>query len=130
MTFSSSNHERIFLRACRVMLSVGVHASEKNAPQPVVIDVDIRTALNQTFDDDNESSLARTVNYEPLYRYLTEDLPRHGHIHLLESVAEHITAFCFRDPRVLHVRICLEKPGIFPDTGGAGVEFTRRRPHG
>jgi dihydroneopterin aldolase len=51
-----------------------------------------------------------------------------GHIHLLETLAEQIINFCFRDIRVQKVRARLEKSGIFPAAAGAGIEVSRTRP--
>jgi dihydroneopterin aldolase len=68
------------------------------------------------------------IDYEPVYNFILNELPAMGHIHLLETLAEQIINFCFRDIRVQKVRARLEKSGIFPAAAGAGIEVSRTRP--
>ena len=116
----------VFLRDCRAQLFVGVYDHERHAPQNVLVSVEAEMALTERFDDVGEKSTARVVSYEMLYDFVRSELPKMGHIYLLESVAESIITFCFRDPRILSVTVRLEKPDIFP-AASAGISMTRRR---
>lgn len=118
----------IFLHDCRVQLLVGVYERESHAPQNVTISIDAETSLTEHFSDPAEKNIARIVSYETLYRFVKDELPLLGHIYLLESVAEAIIAFCFRDPRLQRVTVRLEKTDVFPDAV-AGITMTRTNPH-
>jgi len=118
---------RTFIRDCRVQWPVGVYESELRAPQAVVAHVEVESALTHRYRDRAERKLDRVIDYEALYLFLTKDVPAMGHAYLLETVAEHILDFCFRDPRVRGARVRLEKPDIFPLAAGAGVELYRTR---
>jgi dihydroneopterin aldolase len=119
---------RVFVRDCKVELRVGIYESEQQTPQPVLITVECEAALPHHYHDLAESKLARVIDYEPLYRFMREELPKLGHIYLLETAAEQIVSFCFRDPRVREVSVRIEKSDVFPDAAGAGVEIRRARP--
>ena len=118
---------RVFVRECRVDLRVGIYESEAQAPQPVHITVECEGAPPHHYHDRTENRLARVIDYEPLYKFMCEELPKQGHIYLLETAAEQIISFCFRDPRVREVLVRIEKTGVFPHAAGAGVELRRTR---
>jgi 7,8-dihydroneopterin aldolase/epimerase/oxygenase len=42
-------------------------------------------------------------------------------------LAERVASLCLADPRVVNVRIRVEKPDVIVDAGGVGVEIERRR---
>jgi len=42
----------------------------------------------------------RVINYEKIYGFLTEALPKLGHVNLLENVAERIITFASKNPRI------------------------------
>jgi dihydroneopterin aldolase len=121
------DHIHVFLNDCTVELSVGFHPSERLKPQPVVISISVEAALPHHYQDLNENSLDRVIDYENFYRYIREELPKLGHIPLLETLAEQIIAFCFQDCRINKIRVKLEKPAIFAGTARAGIEVCRAR---
>jgi dihydroneopterin aldolase len=120
----------VFLRDCTVELSVGYHPAERLAPQPVLVNIEVEAALPHHYQDTSENSLDRVIDYERFYDYIRHELPRLGHIALLETVAEHIISFCFEDRRIHKVRVWLEKPRILAGTARAGIDVCRTRPLG
>jgi dihydroneopterin aldolase len=118
----------VFLRDCRIELSVGYHPYERLKPQPVIVTIEVEAAVPHHYQDLAENSLDRVIDYSRLYQFLTDDLPRHGHITLLETMAEKIIAFCFEDCRIAKVRVRLEKPEMYQGKAQAGIELTRTRP--
>ena len=118
---------RVFIRDCRLHLPVGIYAAEMQAAQPVVVNVELEAAAPHHYRDSSERAMDRVVDYEAIYRFLTEDIAPMAHTYLLETVAERIVDFCFRDPRVIAARVRLEKTEIFPAAAGAGVELYRMR---
>jgi 7,8-dihydroneopterin aldolase/epimerase/oxygenase len=124
----SSDTILLFIRDCRVNLNIGLYDAELQRTQPVVINIECEASLTRRYDDISEKDITQVINYRPLYQYLREELIQMGHIYLLESAAEKIADFCFRDSRVKTARIRIEKTAIFPDAAGAGIEIYRKRP--
>jgi dihydroneopterin aldolase len=118
----------VFVRECKVDLCVGIFQTELLKTQPVSISVECTALASQHYSDIKEKDLSQVINYKPIYDFLTNDLPSIGHIYLLESAAEHIVSFCFRDPRVERVWVRIEKTKVFAQASGAGVELIRKRP--
>ncbi len=121
-----ADHIRIFLRDCKAELRVGVYEQEMQGPQTVKIDIEVEAALPHHYQDLAEKNLDRVIDYEPIYKFIQTELPQMGHIPLLETVAEQIIGFCFRDPRIQKVRVRLEKPQIFGNAS-VGIEVCRTR---
>jgi 7,8-dihydroneopterin aldolase/epimerase/oxygenase len=121
------DHIHVFLKDCRIMLRVGYHPAERLKPQPVIVSIEAEAQLPHHYQDRSENSLDRVIDYERFYNFLHKELPRLGHIPLLETVAEQIVMFCFEDCRIQKVRVKLEKPEVL---GGAraGIEVCRTRP--
>lgn len=117
---------RTFVRDCRLMLSIGIHEAERQRPQPVIAHVEVESELTEIFNNPADSDLSRVIDYGAIHRFLTQDIPAMGHICLLETLADIIIDFCFRDPRALRVTVRLEKPNALPDALG-GVELCRTR---
>ena len=118
---------RVFIRDCRVRWPVGVYAFEQKGPQEVLANVELETDAPHYYRDPAERTLERVIDYEALYRFLAEEIPSLGHVYLLETLAEQVLAFCFRDVRVKAARVRLEKTEIFPSAAGAGIELYRTR---
>jgi dihydroneopterin aldolase len=47
---------------------------------------------------------------------------------LLEPLAEELIQLCFKHPAVEAARVRLEKPDIFSEAQGVGIELYRRKP--
>ena len=119
---------RVFLRDCRVELSVGYHPAERLKPQPLIIDLEVEAALPHRYQDTSEKSLDHVIDYDPFLDFICNELPRRGHIALLETVAELIIDFCFTDRRIHKVCVKIEKPEIFAGVARPGIEVRRTRP--
>jgi len=122
------DHIHVFLRDCRIMLSVGYHPAERLKTQPVIVSIEAEALLPHHYQDISENSLDRVIDYGRFYNFLRDDLPKFGHIPLLETVAELIIAFCFEDRRIHKVRVKLEKPQVLAGTARAGIDVCRSRP--
>jgi len=119
---------RLFIRDCRVNLNIGLYDSEMHRTQPILINIECEADLSRRYDNIKENDLSAVINYRPLYQFIRDELPKLGHIYLLESAAEKIADFCFQDARIKMAHIRLEKTAIFPDAAGAGIEIRRSRP--
>ena len=117
----------IFLKDIKLNLAVGVYESEHHAPQPVTLSIKVEAQALPSYDLMQKRTLTDVINYDAIYNFLHDDLPRLGHIDLLETVAEHICSFCLRDPRAHRVEVRLEKSQIYPGPTLAGIELVRYR---
>jgi dihydroneopterin aldolase len=126
-TVREPDYIRVFLKDCRVDLSVGYHPAERLKPQPLIIDLEVEALLPHRYQDTSENSLDRVIDYERFHDFIRNDLAKLGHIPLLETVAEQIIACCFEDRRIQKVCVRIEKPQCF---AGArpGIEVRRTRP--
>lgn len=114
---------RIFIRDLVLSCSIGVHDYEKLAPQRVRLNVDVTAREpGAALEDD----IVKVVSYEDLVMGIRA-IASVGHINLVETLAERVANLCLSDPRVVTVRVRVEKPDVIVEAGGVGVEIERRR---
>jgi dihydroneopterin aldolase len=116
---------RIFLRDLVADCFLGIHSHEKAGRQRVRVNLDLGVRDDGPPQSD---SIHEVFCYEEVAVGLRRLLAG-PHVNLVETLAENIARMCFDDPRVLSVRVRVEKLDVFPDAAGAGVEIERiRRP--
>ncbi len=114
---------RIFVRDLVLSCSIGVHDHEKLAPQRVRLNVDVTAREpGAALEDD----IVKVVSYEDLVTGIRA-IALEGHINLVETLAERVASLCLSDPRVVTVRVRVEKPDVIAEASGVGVEIERRR---
>ena len=69
------------------------------------------------------------LDYDAIRDVVREDWPQRAHMKLLEPLAEELIQLCFKHPAVEAARVRLEKPDIFSEAQGVGIELYRRRPN-
>ena len=116
---------RIFIRDLVLMCSIGAYPEERLRAQRVRFNVEMRVQCAAGPIDDD---LAKVLSYDTVVADIRE-LTGRGHINLVETLAEQIIDCCLADPRVLDVRVMVEKLDGEPAAAGVGVEFERRRQH-
>lgn len=115
--------QAVALRQVPILLSVGVYAEERLAPQRLSLDVVLYRSL-RAFPG---TSLADCVDYDRLRRWLLEELPQRPHVELLETLGEAIVARCLADPRVEACRVVIRKLDAHAGAGWPELEVFRRR---
>jgi dihydroneopterin aldolase len=103
---------------------LGVYASERDAPQRIVVAVDLFRHVGAY----RGGGLAECLDYDRIYRHLTETWPSRPHIALLEELVEDLVGTCFADSRVEACRVRVTKPDIYGGRALPSVEVYRRRP--
>ena len=111
----------VFVSNLEVLTIIGVHDAEKRAPQRVIASVDLKVAESGPSRSDR---LGDVLDYAQIVR-LVERLTPQGHVNLLETLAERIAEGCLVDPRVLAVRVRLEKPDVIANARSVGIEIER-----
>jgi dihydroneopterin aldolase len=115
--------DRLELRGLHLDAPVGVLASEKLAPQPIRIDLDVEMDLEVPGMSDD---LADTVNYATIVT-LAERCARRAHHELLEALAHEIgTEALAIDPRIDAVVVTVTKLNPPVDEDLATVAARRR----
>ena len=111
---------RVFVRGLRLDIEIGVHLHEHGRVQPVLLDVELDLPSAPVH------RLADTVNYEAVVER-ARAIAAEGHIMLVEAYAERLAQALFEDPRLLRVKVRVEKPEALPQAAGAGVELVLER---
>ena len=114
----------VTVRNLLVMCSIGIRPEEQDRPQRVQVSVELSAAEDAPYPGDNRR---RVINYEKVVAAIRA-IAGAEHIDLCEGLAERIATACFRDARVAHVRVAVEKLDVFPDAEGVGAILERHRP--
>jgi 7,8-dihydroneopterin aldolase/epimerase/oxygenase len=115
---------RIFLRNIEINMNIGVHDFEKHAQQRVIVNVDLYVSLEKTTPKDDE--LAEVVDYDFVRNSIVQIISQ-GHIQLQETLCDEIIKRMLQHPLVMAVRISTEKPDVYEDCQGVGVEVYATR---
>ncbi len=111
----------VFIRDLIVPCSIGIYDFEKEAPQPVRLNLDLAVHESLSPVDDEHRNV---VCYEKIANG-AKDLIGQGHINLVETLAEELAAMCLANSRVFSVRVRIEKLDILRDAASVGVEIER-----
>jgi len=110
----------IFVRNFVLPIRVGAYAHERSTRQRVRFDVEAQISRSARAAED----MRDVVSYDLLTDGIRLMVDR-DHILLLETLAERVAAMVLSHPRVLRVRVTLEKLDVGP--GSVGIEITRER---
>ena len=113
---------RLFFRDFKLQVSIGIHDFEKEAPQTVVVNVDLLLAAPEKAHNDR---IANVLNYDTVHDAIVA-LARSRHFNLQETLVEAILDLCVAQPGVVEARVSTEKPDVYKDCR-VGYEATRRR---
>lgn len=115
---------RIFVRGLLIQASIGVHAHEHEATQPVIIDIELDMGGMELPKDDR---LHETLDYG-LVAEKAEELALEAHVQLVETLAERIADWALAaDTRVQRVAVSIAKPQALLKADTAGVEVVKSR---
>jgi len=118
-----SGYNLIFLNDFVVEAKIGVYKHEKNITQPLKINIVAKVKNPKNI---NDSNLHSVVCYNQISRKIKKII-KSGHTVLLEKLAEKIFQECFKNKRIITMKIRLEKPSAIKDAEGAGIEVERSR---
>ncbi|MBX3444630.1 MAG: dihydroneopterin aldolase [Planctomyces sp.] len=102
---------------------VGINPEERVNRQDVVIDLRLSVDLRQAAKSD---SIEDAVNYRTLTKAVIAFVEA-SQFQLIEKLADEIARLCLSDPRVLRVRVRLQKPGAVRFARTVGVVLERGR---
>ena len=123
---ASRGLRRVFLRGLEVRCRLGVHAHEKRGPQRVIIGIELAVDDGDVAAGVGADQLGRVVDYERVVQ-AARRIAGGEHVLLVETLAERIALAALGDPKVVAVRVQVEKPDAFEEVGSVGVVVERRR---
>lgn len=103
------SHQCLALRDVRIDVRLGAYPEERQAPQPISVDVELYRSCERF----TGATLADCLDYDRVYRHLTEVWVRRPHTDLLECLAEDLIEFCLVDSRVEACRVVIRKLSIY-----------------
>jgi FolB domain-containing protein len=105
---------------------IGVHQSERERPQQIVINLGLFTNLSRAGETDN---IADCVDYQALVEKVTAHTQRAAR-YTVEALAADIAQIGLAEPGVERVIVRVEKPDAIPSCRSVGVEIERTRGFG
>jgi dihydroneopterin aldolase len=111
-----SSHVRVVMKDVSLALRIGLHPWEHEAPQRVIVNVELFAAGPRYIMEDNP-----ILDYDPIYKAVKE-WPARPHTLYIETFLRELLDLAFADPRVDAARVSLVKPDIFPEAAAVGVE--------
>lgn len=113
----------VFVRDLLLESSIGIYDHEKMHTQKILVNVDLSvTEENTPLNDDYDN----VVCYEKVVIGV-QNIIKSGHIGLVETLAEKIADMNLIDPRVIAVRVRVEKLEAIENTKSVGVEIERHK---
>lgn len=110
----------LFLRDHEVSARIGIHASERAAPQRLTLNVSLAIRGEAAADD-----IAETTDYDFL-RAAAAEIVASGHLDLQETVCRRMIDACRARPDVAAALVSTEKPDVYPDAAAVGCRMLWR----
>ncbi len=113
--------DRILIIDLAARCVIGLNDEERREKQDVLINLILEADLAQACRSDRVED---TVDYRAIKKRILETVEA-SHFFLLEALAEAVANACLSDPKVLRVRVRVEKPGALRFARSVGVEILR-----
>ena len=117
------SERKVFVRDLVLEAHIGAYEHEQGATQPIILNIEV---------DVIEPVEPASDNLEDVFCYnkMTQAIKRilaHGHIRLLETIAEHIAEMILLHPLTTAALIKIEKPRAIENACAAGVILKRTK---
>jgi (5-formylfuran-3-yl)methyl phosphate synthase len=112
--------DRIFVRDFVLPIRIGAYAYERQKPQNVRLNVEVAATRLSRPALDMRDVLSYDVIMDAIRLIAAQE-----HVPLVETLAEQIATVLLARPRVVSVKVRVEKLDVGP--GGVGIEITRER---
>jgi dihydroneopterin aldolase len=117
-----TNFDRIFIRDMVMDCAIGVYPEEQGITQKVSFTIEAFVSPTVRARHD---TLAEVPSYDTVVMAAVRSVTGSGHINLVETMAEQIAAKILDEPRLVSVKVTVEKLENGPRRG---VEIVRARP--
>ncbi len=113
---------RIYLRDAVFEANIGVYDRERAGAQRLVVNVDLFVSLSASTP--RHDRVEEVVDYDFVRETIRRRLGR-GHVNLQETLIDDLAEALLEHPGVVAVRIRSEKPDVYSDVAGVGIEVLR-----
>jgi 7,8-dihydroneopterin aldolase/epimerase/oxygenase len=113
---------RIYLRDALFKANIGVYDREHAGAQRLIVNVDLFVALSVSTP--RHDRVEEVVDYDFVRETIQRRIAR-GHVNLQETLVDDLAAALLEHPGVVAVRVCTEKPDVYDDVAGVGIEVLR-----
>jgi len=113
---------RIYLRDAVFEANIGVYDRERAGAQRLIINVDLFVSLSASTPQHDR--VEEVIDYDFVRETIRGRLKR-GHVNLQETLIDDLAGALLARPGVVAVRICTEKPDVYDDVAGVGIEVLR-----
>jgi dihydroneopterin aldolase len=122
-----SQCRRIYLRDAVFEANIGVYDRERAGAQRLIVNVDVFVALSASTP--RHDSVEEVIDYDFVRETVRRRIGR-GHVNLQETLIDDLAGALLAHPGVVAVRVCTEKPDVYDDVAGVGVEVLRFKDSG
>ena len=112
--------KKIIIKDLILLISVGIHAFEKQKKQRVMFNLKITTEPNLKPD------IKSIVNYETVIKDIKK-ITEKKHYDLLESLSESVFDEIFKNKNVKKIKLKIEKLDIMRETKSVGIEVVKTK---
>ena len=122
-----SQCRRIYLRDAVFEANIGVYDRERAGAQRLIVNVDVFVALSASTPQHDR--VEEVIDYD----FVRETVRRRiglGHVNLQETLVDDLVGALLAHPGVVAVRVCTEKPDVYDDVAGVGIEVLRFKDSG
>lgn len=112
----------VFVNRLAVEASIGIHPHERENKQTIWLTIDAGVLE----DGATPEAIGDVVCYEDMCKIATA-LAGDGHIDLVETLAERIADRLMEDPRLVQIRVQIEKPQAIDQAASVGIAISRLR---
>lgn len=115
---------RMFLRGLTVQARIGIHDFEQQAPQRLILDIDVYVDL--AHHTPRADDIQEVVDYD-FVRDLVHRRVARGHIMLQETLCDDVLSEILQHPQVRAAQVSTRKPDVYPDCEAVGVQAFRMK---
>ncbi len=112
----------VFVNRLAVEASIGIHPHERENKQTIWLTIDAGVLEESA----SPEAIGDVVCYEDMCKIATA-LASDGHIDLVETLAERIADRLMEDPRLVQIRVQIEKPQAIDQAASVGIAISRLR---
>jgi len=115
--------DQIFIKDLLIRGVIGISEREREQPQDILVNVVMSADISAAGKSDN---VDESVNYRTVAKKILAHVEKVQR-YTVEALATDIAALILEDPKVISVRVKVEKPGAVRFSKSVGVEIERSR---
>ncbi len=123
VTSRNSVMDRILISDLAARCIIGVNEEERHEKQDVLINITLYADLRKACQSDR---FENTVDYRSIKKQVVK-MVEESRYYLVEALAEAAAGICLSDPKVVEVKVRVEKPSALRFARTVGVEIMRSR---